>query len=216
MTNQKWNERNKLTFLRPSSATGGGLETPQTPFARSQEETIPAQESATTAETNSVSNEKTAVAAGNSSENMGTAQTQGGTEHMELRDATAEMIQSENPDAAQAIANAAREAALTAERERVAKIRKLSYKGAKWDAMRDKAIEDGTTVEAYLEAISAEKEKEGQTYLEARTAETANANNIGAGDSGDNGKDAKAEQDKVAKELATLADGMSVHVDSMY
>ena len=29
MTNQKWNERNKLTFLRPSSATGGGLETPR-------------------------------------------------------------------------------------------------------------------------------------------------------------------------------------------
>ena len=135
---------------------------------------------------------------------------------MELRDATAEMIQSENPDAAQAIANAAREAALTAERERVAKIRKLSYKGAKWDAMRDKAIEDGTSVEAYLEAIIAEKDKEGQTFLEQRTAETAPANNIGAGDSGDNDKDAKANQDKMAKELADLADGMNVHVDSMY
>ena len=135
---------------------------------------------------------------------------------MELRDATAEMIQSENPGAAQAIANAAREAALTAERERVAKIRKLSFKGAKWEAMRDKAIEDGTSVEAYMEALVAEREKEGQTWLDQRAAETAPANNIGAGDSTDHDKDAKADQDKVAKELAELADGMNVHVEGMY
>jgi hypothetical protein len=167
-------------------------------------------------ETHSVSNEKTAVAAGNSSENMGNAQKQGGHGHMEINGATAEMIQQENPEAAQAIADAARQSALTAERERIAKIRKLTRKGAKWEALRDKAIDEGMSVEAYLEAVIAEEEKAGETYLEQRANETAPAARIGAGEATDNDVNAEANQDKAAKELAALADSMNVRVDSMF
>lgn len=169
---------------------------------------------------NTVSNVKTAVAAGNTSENMGEAPKQGGTVHMEINGATAEMIQQENPEAAQAIADAAREAALTAERERIAKIRKLTDKGAKWEAMRDQAIEDGTSAEAYLEAVIAEKEKErqqaGQAFIASRTAETAQAAQIGAGDAGDlDGKNDKDAEDKLAKELADLASAIDIQTNEM-
>lgn len=167
-----------------------------------------------------VSNVKTAVAAGNTSENMGKTPKQGGTVHMEINGATAEMIQQENPEAAQAIANAAREAALTAERERIARIRKLTDKGAKWEAMRDQAIEDGTSAEAYLEAVIAEKEKErqqaGQAFIASRTAETAPAAQIGAGDAGDlDGKNDKDAEDKLAKELADLASAIDIQTNEM-
>lgn len=166
------------------------------------------------AETN-VSNEKTAVAAGNSSENTGEKPSEGGI-HMELKDATAEVIQQENPAAAQAIADAASEAAVTAERERIAKIRKLTRKGAKWEAMRDKAIEDGTSPEAYLEAVIAEEEKAGAAFLEARINETQPAEKIGAGDTGDtdekHGEDA---ENKIAKEIADLAAGINVNTQEM-
>jgi len=150
-----------------------------------------------------VSNEKTAVAAGNSSENTGAKPEQGGI-HMELKDATAEVIQQENPAAAQAIADEAAKAAVTAERERIAKIRKLTRKGAKWEAMRDKAIEDGTSPDAYLEAVIAEEEKAGAAFLEARTNETKPSEKVGAGDTTDldGGKEA---EDKAAKEIADMA-----------
>lgn len=165
-----------------------------------------------------VSNEDTAVAAGNSSENRGlTAENEGGN-HMELRDATAEMIQSENPDAAQAIASAAREEALTAERERIAQIRRLTPRGrgAKWETMRDEAIENGTSAQAYWQQILEEEDKAGQTWLEQRTAETAQADKIGAGDAGDNDSRAAMDQeDKAAKEIAELAKSMSFTVSEM-
>ena len=135
---------------------------------------------------------------------------------MELKGATAEMIQQENPEAAQAIANSAREAALTAERERIAKIRKRTPKGATFEAMRDKAIEDGTSVEDYTEAVFAEMDRQGENHIAARTRETAPANNIGAGDSGDlDGKNAKEAEDKLAKELADLAAAMDVSTSEM-
>lgn len=172
------------------------------------------------ADDNSVSNGETAVAAGGPSENIGETREQGGEGHMEINGATAEMIQQENPEAAQAIANAAREAALTAERERVARIRKLTDRGAKWEAMRDQAIEDGTSAEAYLEAVIAEKEREreqnGQAFIASRTAETAPAEKIGAGDAGDlDGQNSKDAEDKAAKEIAELAAGMTVNVMEM-
>ena len=161
-----------------------------------------------------VSNEKTAVAAGNSSENTGEKPNDKGGIHMELKDATAEVIQQENPAAAQAIADEAAKAAVTAERERIAKIRKLTRKGAKWEAMRDKAIEDGTSADAYLEAVIAEEEKAGAAFLEARTNETKPAEKVGAGDSGDldSGKES---EDKIAKEIADLAAGMAVSTQEM-
>lgn len=163
---------------------------------------------------NDVSNEKTAVAAGNSSENTGEKPNDKGGIHMELKDATAEVIQQENPAAAQAIADEAAKAAVTAERERIAKIRKLTRKGAKWEAMRDKAIEDGTSPDAYLEAVIAEEEKAGAAFLEARTNETKPAEKVGAGDTADldNGKEA---EEKAAKEIAEMAKDMSADTTEM-
>ena len=161
-----------------------------------------------------VSNEKTAVAAGNSSENTGETPNEGGIHMVELKDATAEVIQQENPAAAQAIADEAAKAAVTAERERIAKIRKLTRKGAKWEAMRDKAIEDGTSPDAYLEAVIAEEEKAGAAFLEARTNETKPAEKVGAGDTTDldNGKEA---EEKAAKEIAEMAKDMSADTTEM-
>ena len=181
--------------------TGGFPVAPRTPFGEMQAD-------------NNVSNEKTAVAAGNSSENTGEKPNDKGGIHMELKDATAEVIQQENPAAAQAIAAEAAKAAVTAERERIAKIRKLTRKGAKWEAMRDKAIEDGTSPDAYLEAVIAEEEKAGTAFLEARTNETKPAEKVGAGDTADldNGKEA---EEKAAKEIAEMAKDMSADTTEM-
>lgn len=161
-------------------------------------------------ETKPVSNEKTAVAAGNSSENTGETPNDKGGIHMELKDATAEVIQQENPAAAQAIATGA----ITAERERVARIRKLTHKGAKWEAMRDKAIDEGTSVEDYLAAVVAEEDKEKKDFLDKRAEETKPAGKVGAGDA-DDLNDSKDAEDKIAKEIADLAAGMSVSTQEM-
>ena len=131
---------------------------------------------------------------------------------MELKDATAEVIQQENPAAADAI----RKAAVEAERTRRKAILTLKPKGAKWDKMAEDAIANGDSEADFLRAVIAEQAKTGEEYLENRQAETKPAEKIGAGDAGDNDKDAEASGDKLAKELATLADGMTVRADGMY
>ena len=130
----------------------------------------------------------------------------GGVETMdELRNATAEALQTENPELMQSIQNNA----VTAERERVKKINALTRRGEKWEAMAKKAIEDGTSAAEYLEAVIAEESRAHAEYLESRRAETEPAARVGGGDSGDNdGKDDSAASDKLAKELAGMADGM--------
>ena len=130
----------------------------------------------------------------------------GGVETMdELRNATAEALQTENPELMQSIQNNA----VTAERECVKKINALTRRGEKWEAMAKKAIEDGTSAAEYLEAVIAEESRAHAEYLESRRAETEPAARVGGGDSGDNdGKDDSAASDKLAKELAGMADGM--------
>lgn len=188
---------------------------PEMPLVKTQEQMggFPVAPQAPFGENSAVSNEKTAVAAGSSSENTGEKPKEGGI-HMELKDATAKVIQQENPAAAQAIADEAAKAAVTAERARIAKIRKLTRKGAKWEAMRDKAIEDGTSPDAYLEAVIAEEEKAGAAFLEARTNETKPAEKVGAGDTTDLDGD-KAAEDKAAKEIAEMAKYMSADTTEM-
>jgi len=159
-----------------------------------------------------VRNEQTAVAAGDSSENTGETQEERKDTNMELKDATAEVIQQENPAAADAI----RKAAVEAERNRRKAILTLKPKGAKWDKLAEDAIANGDSEADFLRAVIAEQAKTGEEYLENRQAETKPAENIGAGDAGDNDKDAEASGDKLAKELATLADGMTVRADGMY
>lgn len=152
------------------------------------------------AQIETVSNEPSAVAAENSSENKNE-----GVNTVDVKEATAEQLQQENPQLAQSIA----QDAIKAERERMQKIDKLTPKGAKFAEMAKKAKEDGTSVEDFLEQVIAAQEKAGDDYLEARAKETANAANVGSGDAGDNDKpDAAAQSDKIAKELAEMANGM--------
>ena len=162
-------------------------------------------------ETNTVSNEKTAVAAGNSSENTGDMpRDEGGIQMVELKDATAEVIQQENPAAAEAIANAAVEA----ERKRRKDIMSLKPKGAKWDKLAEDALNNGKSAADFLQAVIAEQAKTGEEYLANRQVETKPADNVGAGDTGDlnNGADT---ENKMAKELADLAAGMNISVTEM-
>ena len=162
-------------------------------------------------ETNTVSNEKTAVAAGNSSENMGDMpRDEGGIQMVELKDATAEVIQQENPAAAEAIANAAVEA----ERKRRKDIMSLKPKGAKWDKLAEDALNNGKSAADFLQAVIAEQAKTGEEYLANRQAETKPAENVGVGDTGDLNNSADTEN-KMAKELADLAAGMNISVTEM-
>lgn len=179
---------------------------PELPLVKTTQEQMggfPVAPQAPFGENNAVSNEKTAVAAGNSSENTGEKPNEGGI-HMELKDATAEVIQQENPAAAEAIANAAVEA----ERKRRKDIMALKPKGAKWDKMAEDALNDGKSAAEFLQAVIAEQAKTGEEYLENRQAEVKPAEKVGAGDSGDLDNSAEAEE-KAAKEIADMAKEMS-------
>lgn len=157
-------------------------------------------------ETQPVRNEQTAVAAGDSSENIGETQEERKDTHMELKDATAEVIQQENPAAADAI----RKAAVEAERNRRKAIMTLKPKGAKWDKLAEDAIANGDSEADFLRAIIAEQEKTGEEYISNRQAETKPAEKIGAGDAGDHDNDnLKEAEDKAAKEIAEIAASMS-------
>ena len=81
--------------------------------------------------------------------------------------------------------------------------------------MAKKAIEDGTSVEDYIEAMIAEENKAATDYMESRQRETAKANHVGGGDAEDN-DDGEAKQDKLAKELAKMADDAVVNVSKMF
>ena len=120
---------------------------------------------------------------------------------MELKDATAEVIQQENPAAAGEIAKAAVEA----ERNRIKAIHSLTPKGAKWQEMAEKAIANGDSEADFLRAVIAEQAKTGEEYLENRRAETKPTEKIGAGDAGDHDGNSKEAEDKAAKEIADLA-----------
>lgn len=147
----------------------------------------------------------TAVAAGNTSENMVNSQETKEETHMELKDATAEAIQQENPNAASEIAKAAVEA----ERNRRKAIMALKPKGAKWDAMAEKAIAEGDSEADFLRAVIAEQAKTGEEYIENRRNETKKTDKIGAGDAGDHDQTTKDAEDKAAKEIADIAAGMN-------
>lgn len=169
-----------------------------------------------------VSNETSVVAADNAAERANAPETapvssenksEGVNNMDELRNATAEQLQTENPALAQSIASDA----VAAERKRVADITKLTRKGEKWQAMAREAIEKGTSAADFLALVIEEEAKAGAEYLKNREQETAQANNVGGGDSGDiDSGDKEARQDKLAKELAEIADATEVNTADMY
>jgi len=150
--------------------------------------------------TTNVSYGSSAVAADSPTENKTE-----GVNHMELRDATAEQLRQENPTLAQDIAAQA----VTAERERMQRIDRLTPKGAKFAEMARQAKADGTSVEDFLAQVIEAQDKAGEEYLEARSRETAPAGNVGSGDSGDHDDDLTAKCDKAAKDIADLMRGMN-------
>ena len=161
-----------------------------------------------------------AAAAGDPAENKGEEV----TEMIELKNATAEQLQAENPQLAGAIAAEA----MKAERERVKEIDLMTPADEDGetvfaDMARD-AKENGTSTAEYLKRVCA-KQKELKTakaqadaqkrkdYLMNRRAELDGMDNVGGGDAGDHDETDTAKEarmDKIAAEVAEIAKGIRV------
>ena len=175
---------------------------------------------------NTVSNEKPAVAAEISPENTGAKpvydadavsreraesvgravrgtceQTRKGVEHMELKEATAEMLNTENPELARSIA----QQAVEAERERIQQIEDMTPPGAEYAQMKAEAMKKGTAIGDYIKQIVAEQKKKAGGYMTARIDETAQAKNVTGGAERDQDESPEAKEDKWAKDVADLA-----------
>ena len=130
---------------------------------------------------------------------------------MELKELTREQLTSGNPALAEEIARQAVEA----ERERVSGIDAVTMTGYEQDA--EEAKRSGMSVADFIRSMVQKSGEKKKSFIAARQAETAPAKQVTAGAAEDSdGEDPKAKSDKVAKELAMLADGMNVHADSMY
>ena len=119
----------------------------------------------------------------------------------DLKTATAEQLNQENPDLAQAIA----QQAVAAERERIQAIEDLTPPYAEYEQMRDKAVQDGTSAEAYFKQIVAAQKQKGANYLESRAEETAAAAAVKGGSADDNQTDPEAKKEQFAKDVAAMA-----------
>ena len=120
---------------------------------------------------------------------------------MDLKTVTAEQLNQENPDLAQAIA----QQAVAAERERIQAIEDLTPPYAEYEQMRDKAVRDGTSAEAYFKQIVAAQKQKGANYLESRAEETAAAAAVQGGSADDNNDDPEAKKEQFAKDVAAMA-----------
>ena len=118
----------------------------------------------------------------------------------DLKTATAEQLNQENPDLAQAIA----QQAVAAERERVQQIEALTPPYAEYEQMRDKAVQDGTSAEAYFKQIVAAQKKKGADYLKNRIDETAASSAVKGGSADDNQTDPEAAKEQFAKDVAAM------------
>lgn len=132
-------------------------------------------------------------------------------EPMELNELTKEQLTSGNPALAEEIARQAVEA----ERERVSGIDAVTMTGYEQDA--EEAKRSGMSVADFIRSMVQKSGEKKKSFIAARQVETAPAKQVTAGAAEDSdGEDPKAKSDKVAKELAMLADGMNVHADGMY
>lgn len=154
-----------------------------------------------------VSNEKSAVAAENSTEIK-----IGEVEKMaELKDATAEMLNTENPELARSIA----EQAVNAERERIQQIEDMTPPGADYAQMKAEAMRNGTSTGEYLKMVVAKQKEKAGGYMTARTKETASAKEVTGGGAADQDETPEAKENKWAKEVADLARGMDAETREM-
>lgn len=150
-------------------------------------------------EDNEVSNEQSAVA-----EHSTEIKNEGVT-HMDLKNATAEQLGTENPELAAQIA----QQAVAAERQRMQEIDDMTPPGEQWQALAAKAKADGTSALDYHKQVVAKQKADRQAFLEARSQETKATDQVGSGDAGDHdGDDREARLDREAKLLADLADSI--------
>ena len=155
-----------------------------------------------------VSNEQSAVAAEHSTENNN----EGVNDMDELKNATAEMLEQENPDLVKTIAQRAREA----ERERLKAIDDLTPDGADYRDMAKDAKENGTSAADYFKKVLEKQRAKGAEFVGKRKEELKPAEKIDGGDSGDHDdKDGKDKLDKDAADIAALAKDMNADVRSM-
>lgn len=122
-------------------------------------------------------------------------------EHMgvEVNDITMEQLRADNP--------ALIEDVIKAERERVAKIDKLTPAG--YEAMAEQAKKDGVSPADFVEMLVEAQSKKGETFMKGRKNETKDAQKIEGNAPGDDGKDTeeaemKAFEDDVKGLVGTM------------
>lgn len=118
---------------------------------------------------------------------------------MEIKDLNLEQLRAENP----ALVEQIQQCAIDAERQRVDDIDALTVPG--YEAMAAQAKQGGTSAMEFQKQLVAAMREKGNTFLEQRRQETANAQNVAGGDARD--LDAKSEDaiDAAAKEIAEYA-----------
>ena len=154
-----------------------------------------------------VSNEESAVADENSTEIKN-----GEVETMDkLKDATAEMLNTENPDLVRSIA----EEAVKAERDRIQQIEDMTPPGADYAQMKAEAMRSGTSAGEYLKMVVARQKEKAGGYMAARTKETASAKEVTGGSDADHDETPEDRENKWAKDVAELARGMNAETREM-
>lgn len=118
---------------------------------------------------------------------------------VEVKDITMELLRAENPGLI--------EEAIKAERERVAKIDRLTPAG--YEALAEQAKKDGVSPTDFVEMLVEAQSKKGEAFMHGRKAETKDGQKIEGDAPGDDGKDSdevemKAFEDDVKGFVATM------------
>ena len=130
-------------------------------------------------------------------------------EHMgvEVKDITMEQLRADNP--------ALIEDVIKAERERVAKIDKLTPAG--YEALAAQAKKDGLSPADFVEKLVEEQGKKGQSFMQGRKSETEDAQKIEGDAPGDDGKDSdEAEMKAFEDDVKGLVSTMTGKSTGMY
>ncbi|MBR3740528.1 MAG: Clp protease ClpP [Clostridia bacterium] len=158
-----------------------------------------------------VSNKEPAVAAESLAEHTSQQNSKGVEQMPELKDATAEMLNTENPTLARSIA----EEAVKAERERIQQIEDMTPPGADYAQMKAEAMRSGTGAGEYLKMVVARQKEKAGGYMAARTKETASAKEVTGGSAADQDESPEAKENKWAKDVAELARDMDADTREM-
>lgn len=132
---------------------------------------------------------------------------------MEIKDITMEQLKAGNPQLLGDILRAGAQA----ERERMEEIDALTPVG--YEQMAAQAKHEGTSSADFLKAVVAKQKQKGESFMAARSRETAQASQVtgGAAEDSPSGKGSdEQEMDAFGKEIAKLAGGLAMSGDGMY